>query len=478
MAYVPFASLGAPLAVVAAAALTALAPDASAQVQVVAPYYAAVTQDSTTLRAGASERFYSVATLKRSQIVIVDGEGASWHRVLYPAGLAAFVRAEDATATDASVTLTRDSRLRAASQVQGWAGSWQVLLDAPLTPGASFTLLEPVKEGAVVVGYKIQPPAEARGFVAASRLRRATPDEVSAAKAAGQQIAELPASSVADSTTTALKKDDPLAVPPHATTTTTRPIGDTSPITIDQGGGAQPINGPTSQPGAQVGTSQDIAKASGDMSPEALEQVFQKVWKEPIISSEVDELVAQYQSAIARVPEDKAGLKRALEQRVNALNIRREFRETLRRQQDERAKLDQRTTELAKQVEEWTASRVYTIVGVLQPSTVYDGQRLPQMYRVVSVGGTSPRTLGYIRRTTDLDLDRYLGQIVGVIGDTQVDRSLQLNLITPVRVDPLKSDATSIIPGAASNSAETIPGAPALPAMDPASGVDPARQPK
>jgi hypothetical protein len=78
------------------------------------------------------------------------------------------------------------------------------------------------------------------------------------------------------------------------------------------------------------------------------------------------------------------------------------------------------------------------------------------MYRVVSVGGSSPRTLGYVRKSSELDLDRYIGSVVGVIGEAQLDRSLMLNLITPVRVDPLRSaDKLGIMPGV--KNSETAP---------------------
>ena len=69
------------------------------------------------------------------------------------------------------------------------------------------------------------------------------------------------------------------------------------------------------------------------------------------------------------------------------------------------------------------------------------------MYRVVSVGSVSGRTLGYIQKTEKFDLDQYLGQVVGVVGQAQIDRSLQLNLITPYRVDRLKAaDGAGLAP--------------------------------
>ena len=60
------------------------------------------------------------------------------------------------------------------------------------------------------------------------------------------------------------------------------------------------------------------------------------------------------------------------------------------------------------------------------------------MFRVISVGGGVPRTLGYLKDSKELALLGKVGALVGVIGEAQLDRSLMLNVITPVRVDVLK----------------------------------------
>lgn len=415
------------------------APGARAQVTNVAPYYANVQADKAPLRSGAGERFYSVANLPAGTILIVDGENQGWSRVLYPASTPAFVRAEDASLDGTTVKLTTDSRLRAASLVHGYAGSWQVLVDNALPAGAALTLIEPVKEGEVTIAYKVQPPGEARAFVATASLRRATDPEVEAFKAKGNTLAALP---VAHETPTTggtpnpgglaidLPKSDPGAIAKPTTTpsTTANKPATGSPTPTANPAGAQPVTALR-------------AKAGDDLEP-----LFKKVWAEPVLTAEVDELIAQYEQAITTLGQEQAGRKPALQQRLNALITRREYRDSLRTHEAERAQIDQQTIRLQEQLKQFQRTRVYTIVGILQPSTVYDGQKLPLMYRVVSVGGTSPKTLGYIRKTAELDLDKHLGQIVGVVGETSIDRSLQLNLITPVVVDPLQNDAATGVP--------------------------------
>ena len=42
----------------------------------------------------------------------------------------------------------------------------------------------------------------------------------------------------------------------------------------------------------------------------------------------------------------------------------------------------------------------------------------------------------------NLDIQSKVGLIVGVIGEASIDPTLQLNIVSPVRVDPLKASTT------------------------------------
>lgn len=434
-------------------ALVACCGVSHAQVAPVQPFYAVVNGDAATLRSAPTSNAYSVASVPTNSIIIVDGEANGWNRVLYPAGLHAFVPATAATVSGETVTLTRPDELFAASQMKGWGGSWKGLLDQPLPGGTSLGLVETVKEGETAIAYKVVAPNEARGYIAASSLRKANDTEVEAWKSKGNALAALPPMAVPVGVAPGAM---PIAidVPSNPTSVPfTKPADGGAPVTIKRDGMESPagnVPAPVTQPPVKTET-----------RAESLERTFQKVWKEPILSSEVDELISEYDRAIADEQHDRT--KVALTQRLEALKLRRDYRENLRRMEADRANTNAHQTELHKQLEEWAANRVYTIVGVLQPSTVYDGQRLPGMYRVVSVGGSAPKTLGYIKKA-DQDLDKYLGMIVGVIGDRNLDQALQLNLITPVRVDPLRSSAETQIttqpaqtPASNQDSVTTVP---------------------
>jgi hypothetical protein len=450
-------------------AMVIAACPAWAQVADIQPSYATVTSEKALMRCSDSDRFYQVAELAKAAMVVVDGEGGGWSRVKYPAGTSAFVRAEDVRVEGGSVVLTQASRLKAAHGTAGYEGSYKALLSTPLAAGATLKLIEPAKDPTgAISGYKVIAPEGARGFVESRHLRRATEGEIEAfrAKTGAPSLTGGPAAAAPAATPAGAPATTPAPEPgegnlptldggkgePTPLLTPMRP-GEGQPMTTPVPGEAAPAQGPagdatgTTPPAA---TGPEAAQPPIVVTPKAsepdrviataqkLEQTFQTVWRQPILESEFDELIAEYDRAIEGTPPERPNLLAALQGRRQALEVRRQFRDVVRRQAEERAAIDRSKAESDKTLEALAASRYYTIIGQVQPSLIYDGKQLPLMYRIVSVGGVTPRTLGYLRRSDTVDLDKVVGQVVGVIGDAQLDRSLQLNLITPVQVDVLR----------------------------------------
>lgn len=433
-----------------------VAAPALAQVQDVAPYYG-VVQSKQALRSRDGERFYSVADLDANQVVIVDGEGKEWARVMYPPGLAAFVRAEDVTIEGSNATLSKPSKLKAANSVSGYSGSYMSLFMGELAPGTVLKVLEPAKENdGPVVGYKVAAPEGSKGYIELRALRRATDAEVAAAKAKGQ-VGPLPTGGVtAKPSETKPSEAKPAESKPAQPATPGVDLTATPPTPGATPGTDKPVeviqktdpNSPAGQTPAEGATPVTTTATAPVVAPaperpvsdlQRLEPTFQAVWKQPVLSAEVDELLSEYERAHDAIPESDARLRQQAQARIDALKLRQDFRNKLREQADAKAKIDSTTIRLKAQLDDIAKNRYYTIVGQLQPSLVYNGRDLPQMYRVVSVGGTAPRTLGYLRKTDKFELDKMVGTVVGIIGEAQLDRSLQLNIITPVQVDALRS---------------------------------------
>ncbi len=432
------------------------AAKAEAGMKDTAPYYGVVTAADTAVRCKDSERYYKVGELPMGQVVMVDGESSTWVRIGYPASLSAFARVEDVDVNGKSATLKVDSRLKAANATSGYVGSWQPLLPTAAKAGTVLTIVEPVTDSTgPVIAYRVVPPKEARAFVESRSVRRATDAEVEAfrAKTGAPSLAAKPV--------------EPEAKPavPAATTPEAKPIDLTAPVdpgatVLTQGGsnpeGVRPETAkpetatpgqeqPAAGPEPVAATPEVVVTARPVVRPPspfvALESGFQALARRTNVAvDEFEELISEYEKAIGDEPSGRR--REGMQARVEYLKLRRDAAETVRRQEEARAALDSNKVRINEQLAEVQRSRVYTIIGQIQPSTVYDGKDLPLMYRVVSVGGSSPRTLGYLKKSDEFDFDRMLGLVIGVIGETQIDRSLRLNIITPVRVEVLKPGTT------------------------------------
>jgi hypothetical protein len=151
--------------------------------------------------------------------------------------------------------------------------------------------------------------------------------------------------------------------------------------------------------------------------------------------------------------------------------MRMEIRDTQRKNRDADAAIKASRAGMRTVIEQYEKQRIYTIIGRLIPSTVYDGTRLPLLYRVHSPEPGTARTLGYLQPDAGMDLTSKLGQIVGVVGDTRYDETLKATLITARKVDVVSLAPVQAVPAAEGENkpAETKPAEPkkdAKPTMD------------
>lgn len=468
---------------------------ASAQMKDVAPYPAVVIVSAAELHSGDTAQHYRVGAVNQNVIVIVDGESANWSRVSYPAGSYAFVPADDASFDAAAneIKLIKESRLRAPNPTSGYTGSWKALLVTALPAGTTMKVLqvEEAGKGGGALAYRVGAPANARAFTESKNLRKASAEEIAAFRAKGGSIPEnLTPAPVAVAPST--PASTPLAAP--STASSTPAPASTAPATPVDNSLVKPVNtaGTNGAPAAPANTTQpapapaSTAAAPGSSTPSAapvtidqsasstsgtaapaatstpastpapvvaapsptmrnaarikeLDQAFDRVNAQPLGEAEYETLIAEYERTIQTLSGQLSPRQRALlEQRLNILKFRKDLRQQQLALLNESSTTQQQNQQVLQNVAQVEATRVYSIVGQLQPSTVYNGQTLPLMYRIQSVGTSVPRTLGYIKPDPKFALDSKLGQIVGVIGESSVDRELKLNVITPVRIDLLQ----------------------------------------
>jgi hypothetical protein len=455
---------------------------ARAQIQNVQKYHAVVTQGQTPLRCGDREGFYRVGELSEGQVVVVDGEDKRWARVTYPAGVTAFVRADEATPTAGgkSVRITKSTKLRARNATHGFAGSWRSLLINTVEPGLELTLIETTRDDSGnVEAYVVVPPEEARGYVELSALRRATDAEVArfeSGAGSGMPVATgntgnaTPARGTTSNepatqeNTRVASNDEPqrpisLIQPMNTEGTTTPSSGPSNGSSSGATGvstGNEPIEvahgEPTTTPVTAPVTNEPVAtpaqpevRAIG--SPEALDSKLDQVRRQPPMEAELSELLTEYQRAreAASQQSDSESLVARLDQRVQFLELQIDWQRQMRELQESKARLAGAMNESDKAFAALYSAGGYTIIGRLAPSTVYDGKSLPLMYRVMSVGGAVSRTIAYVRPEPEFQLHTRIDRVVGIVGDATLDPSLNLNIVRPLRVDLLQPIETAVV---------------------------------
>ncbi|MFO0491649.1 MAG: SH3 domain-containing protein [bacterium] len=521
-------------------------PSAAAQPKRVEPFVVVVTASEVPIRCGDSTLYYPVAAVKSGDALVVDGETAGWLRVQYPAGVEAFVPAEQVTVVrDGAGKLAVPSRLRAPNVNGGVRGSYFQLFEQDLPAGTPLKITRSERgEDGKVTHFAVVPPAGARGWISRDAVRRANEQE-SARALAGPSAgapAAVPAPAPApvpgawsgggvEGVVPAPAPVVPAVVPgagPGTTSRTSAVLGVPASEAGDGGSSAGPAPTPAPSPtptsaatpavsapaaSAAVAVAQPVgdegkdgpfepvpppgttvtrtttttttgALVPGSVGVENLRlnlnqiaETFNRVNKQPLATGEFETAIAQIEGFRATLGTSERDIKlsNALEGYAQALRLRVQLRESQKAGQTAVKEGTLLGTELGKRVVELERQRVYNVIGRLVRSTVYDGDRVPLLYRVMSPEPGAARTLGYLLPSEKFDLVNKLEQVVGIIGEVRPEESLRTNLIIPRRVDVVSlapivvsPDIPGVVIGRGGGEApktEPVPVAPAAPAV-------------
>lgn len=414
------------------------------------PYFVVTSRDGVEMWSGAAKFYYPTASLKAGTRLKVIGEDSGYLRVMCPDDTKACMAVDNAVA-DATGKTVKVSKLNAFKHLNLRSGvPFAAISFADKEPdvGTELKLLDTMKgaDGKPAY-YVVAAPAGATAFVNKDQVRKLTPEEVAAVAAkpadAPATIPTGDATKPADSTKPAdAAKPADATTPPAATT----PAATTPPAPVK-------VDPPKVDP----------RKAEFD----ALIETFKRVQAQPLAEAEFDQAIGQFNALIAKLgdsPSDRR-LAQRLGGYVEVLKIRLDLRNAMSANAANDAKvIEQKITQLSETFLNLERQGFFKVIGRLLPSTVYDGTRLPKLYRVVSPEPGASRTLAYILPAPGLELDAKLGRIVGVVGESKMDESLKANLVTPKRVEVI-----NLTP--AGNAGE-----PAAPAANPAGSAAPAGQ--
>lgn len=482
LALAPFAGLalgGAP-----GVAMLALSAPAAAQLTPVEPYNVVVTDDSVNLRCGAGTVWYPVAQLTKGDILRVDGTEFGWFRVAYPPGAPALVKAADATLDEARgvVKLTKRTKLWAANMQGGVTESWRGLLDNELPTGTELQSLGAVKDASgSVAGYRVVAPEGARGFISERFVRKATDTDMAAAKGVAVapptvQPAAKPTPKEAPKTVAAAPPQtqpvnnqpttqaqtppqaQPQAQPqtqPQAQPPATQPAGTTPPATQPAADpaaqpAAKPAEAPATQPVAPPPAPKPVDRRVAEF--DALNAKYEAIKKVPVENAEIEPLIAEYQRLLTSLGDSSQNSTRraVVKGTIDLLDARLDLKKAKLAAAQAAADADKNWQAVAERKAALDAKPRYTVVGRLSASTVYDGDRLPLMFRVTSVEGFPGRTLAYVTPAPGVDVNGRVGALVGIIGEGNVDAALGVPVLRPTRVDPLSPTGAPVNPAPAS----------------------------
>ena len=478
------------------------------EVSRVEPYFVVPTAGDVKLRCHHGSLFYHVAVLDKSQVLRVDGEVDGWLQVEYPPGAPVVVRyiEGEVTADRTKVRLTRRPKLRAYNRENPLMDECfkSVVIEDPPMPGTEVRLIQTIKNRAGDTGgYLIDAPPGSKGYILASEVRRATPEEAArfvglGAAPAAPAPATAPAPAPAPVSTPAPAQPEPQPVAPApvvqtppasnvptdtATAMPTQPAPAPAPPvaqpapaeqTVPYIPPAEPVAiegqpAPATEP-APAPTPAPAPAPARVMNLNELDQAFDRLSMQSTDSAEYEELITQYQRYADTLADDELTQRtRAyIDARIKLLALRAE----LQRNQAQLAALRARAQETAQtaqsSAERIESTRDYIVVGRLLTSSIYDGQRLPLMYRIQAV--ETGRTLAYVTPVPALGLDGRLGQIVGVRGKGSLDPSSRVQVVEPTAIDLLEQN-----PDHSSRLPVGLPGA--APAPDPVAAPTPTAAP-
>ncbi|GAB4549196.1 MAG: hypothetical protein Tsb0013_10290 [Phycisphaerales bacterium] len=428
-------------ALVVAALSSLLTPmPALAQVPTAPDSWLVVKRDGVQMRCRAGAIWYVVRELEAGQVLRVDGEREGWLGVEYPPGTPAVVRIERVELRENDdgervAVLTRKSSLYAHNlQADTRDDSYAAVFSTnELEPGTRLPIVSEIeRRGGGIGGYLVLPPRGAIGYIQplAADVRTATEAEIAAfLEASGWNKPE------ADDTT-----DEP--APSSDQTSDTEPEqsrpdqqADTSTANNDATDAQQPDK---QQPSDTQGEPADDPYRKAEQRLSSLDEAFQRVLAAPMEDAELSGLIDSYESLRAELPDDQssAAFRDAIDVRLTLLDLRAELQQLAREAADLEARVGE-TPDL--EAVERSTSLGYEAVGRLMPSLIYDGERLPLLYRIVSVDTAYGRTVAYVAPHDEINLASALGAIVGVHGEATTEQDRRVPVLTPLRVDVLRS---------------------------------------
>ena len=408
---------------------TAAAPP---QVAAAAKHYAIVAKGrNINVRTAASvEGGYPFFQVQEGNVVEVLYEKYGWSRIQTSTPVFAkafgYVNPKDIKVNGKEGTVLRRTTLRAPNMNQKGkaSASWEGL-DPALQPNTKIKLIDfvPGLTSADPGVWKVELPAQQMAWINSDFLRKATKEEIAAAK---------------------ITKTDPTADQKVRALQTDAADG-TPDTTGDTDGTTEVVVADATEQEAEATTD------TPELTPDevraeklaALDAAFRVMLKEDIQSAELELLQKQFMEFAQDA--DATDLQRGTAQsRIEVLTLKVNVQDRLARLKSmrDRTRIDGENISATGVAMDFRAP--FDVVGRLNASVVFNGKgSMPLLFRLQDPA--SGHTMGYLVPDKRYDMAAMTGLMVGIVGSSQYDEALQLNVITPRRID-LVADPARVTP--------------------------------
>ena len=435
-------------------------------------YWAVVTGNGVNLRSGPSaQSAYAFGKLRQGDLVRVVKEDYGWARVqtqgtafgdvvaFVPADRRVSVSADGATATVNARTELRAPNVDAGSSPDK---SWKQI--GAVDAGTTLTVVG-TAEGEKESVLKVKVPASAEAWVNLTFLRRASEAEsasatnaVAAAATPVTPVAAAPATPVVPAADAAAAVSAPVnaeaagaAAPTAAAPDATANSG----VSPTSGGGIESISSPVIPPllgeqprnasvaAAEVPATQASEEPKRAAKPkfvsrratlDDLESQFKAVRAQAQADAEFEALKAKYEE-LATANDASGSVKGMADARARQLTLLIETQTQVQELERKKASADTNRKGIAELILNIQRRADYTAIGVLNASAVYDGSRLPELYRVCDP--TTGATIAYVEPNPDIPMATMVGTLIGVRGGKSFDPALRLTVISPLSMELL-----------------------------------------
>lgn len=441
------------------------------------PYWAKVTGDDVLVRSGPSiQSAYAIGRLPKGQAVKVIAVEYGWAKVAatgsaFQSTIVYIKKDTNSSYDEASkrLTVTGEAGLIAANMDVGYAPekSWRNIGTAK--SGETFAVTD-VKQVGPDTFYSVPIPASAEVWVYNQFLQTLTQAEADALEQGRATTPTVPAPTPKPTPPAGPTANPPSgAGAPPASGTGPAPappvpgtVTNNVPAAPTGTAGAEGTTPPAVDPEAARRAEEAKAKAEADRkareaAEEAarqrkvelqlrqvtyndLESKWRRVREEPAEAAELDALRERY-LALADDSVAAATTRQLAAHRADQIALRIEVQNSLLEIASRKEERNKKIEAIAELDLAQKKRMPYDAMGRLNASTVYDGDRLPLLYKLADP--STGHTIAYVIPGPNSKPSEALGLLVGLKGVRRYDETLRVNVIVPDSIDVLETTTSA-----------------------------------